>query len=280
MSSCFDTDAEEDDNFNSTVINALKGGKFYTLPFSKARPSMIMFIGDFEGVLPPNSTIFHELPCIDDNNIYKDLPVGPDGTIVGKGLDTVRIGARRIGRSLTCFRNSISVDISVMGGNVNLKLSSKQRIQGSGARSIAQAELAVELLINQLNKLPCVQQEGGLISRGIRTERLNYNIFLGHKLNLNETALRLSGYAGLNVIYNNTLNTTIRAEKLIKDFEKILSLRSKQSKRSKNPTVSLTIRKSGRIMIGGTNIEGISELYYQFMEWVSVNLDAIKLVPC
>jgi len=241
-------------------------------PFSELRASMMTFVCDYTGTIDLKK-IF-PLIRIDPkyNGIYDTLPVGEDGTIVGKGFGDVRVGAIRKGRSNKCFRNIISVDISTLGVNVNIKVTATNYLQGSGAKSEEHARYTAEWLIWNLNQLGC---DISLNQSHVVNATFNMNIM--STLNMNAMATLLSGHNGLHVLYNNTINQPIVAVKNASNADEILSRRSTRSKKGKIPSVKLTIRTSGKIMLSGANIDDLEDIYVNFMYWLSLNLDKVRI---
>ena len=268
--------ARDEDSEDESFANAA-AAVGAPLSFKQLAPSMIMFVSTYSGKINIKA-LFEELE-IDPiyNGVYKDMPVGPDGTIVAKGFDTERRGAIRITRSKKCFRNCVCVDISVSGTNISFKISATEHLQGAGAKSPEQAAYATQLLVEKLNKLPCLVTTP-LQHVKTRIERAIYNFKLGFELNLAEVAPRLDQYDGLSVAYDNAIDLPLRAGKLARRWEEIAGERSSRSKRSKEPSHLFLIRKSGKIMMGGCDMEELGEIYDSFMHWVETNKTAIRLV--
>lgn len=255
--------------FNSSkIINDVSNPP----PFAEFEASMMTFVAGYDGALDLKQ-IF---PLIDIDSkydgVYDTMPVGEDGTIVSKGFGDVRVGAIRRGRSTKCFRNIISIDISVLGVNVNIKVTGTNYLQGSGAKSPAHADYAAKLLIWNLNLL-------GSDVTLTETHIVNatYNMNIKTQLNMNATATLLANYNGMHVVYNNAINQPIVAVKNASNAEEILSRRSTRSKKGKIPSVKLTIRTSGKIMLSGANIDDLEDIYVNFMQWLSINLPKVKI---
>lgn len=250
---------------------------FVFKPFNQLNPSMIMFIVRYDGVVKLPELYKDVTPDPQYAGACKDMPVGPDGTIVSKGYGKDREGALRTSRSTDCFKNAVSVDISALGGNVNFKISETKSFQASGARFIAQANYATRLLIDYLNTLPC-QAEHPLTYVGYRVERVNLNFEVPMKLKLSAVALLIKDYEGLSVVYDNVLDQGLRAARVARRADAIIQQRSSRSKQSKVPAHMLTIRYSGKIMLGGPDIEELEEIYNAFAAWYKIHAEAIRMV--
>ncbi len=233
-------------------------------------PSMITAISIYSGKINLPGVIEYLKVEPWATGVWRDMPVGPDGSIVAVGYNDQRCGAIRTGRSDICFRNAISVDISALGGNVNIKVSAKGRMQLSGGKTRRQCEMASALLIDKLNQLPS-QLNTPLTLLETHIKRVNCNFSLGYTLDLSAVARLLDGYEGMIVIYDNMLNQALRAGRLARDADRITEQRSMLTKRAKTPAHLLLIRKTGKIMIGGPDIDELNEIYAKFIEWANLH---------
>ncbi len=255
-------------------IDGVDEYRFNVLAFDCLQPSIVMFIANYEGRVDLER-MFQELPVESwSEGRGKELPVGPDGSIISKGFGDQRVGAFRIGRSSRVFRNIVGVDISADGCNVNFKIGSKSNIQAAGAKSVEHGAKATMLLFERLNKLPClIQNPLRLID--IRIERYNYNFKLGFNVNLAKLALAMQKHSPFIVHYDNSLADPVRLVKISDYSEEIASGRSKLSKRSKLPSITMLIRKTGKIMIGGAINEEVQWMYETFHQLLA-DLDLLK----
>lgn len=260
------------------------------VPFDKMTATMITFIATY--IYSPESEpigledLFRAIQWDPRAaGVYTDMPVFEDGTIVAKGYKSEREGAIRKSRRKEVFKNNISVDISALGGNVNYKVSSTNNLQGAGAKSIQQAMLSAQWLVYRLNCLSYMANRQ-IVLASFRVERCNYNFALGFKVNLAAVAKLLPEASQiprlenlvLSVIYDNTVESDLRACKLSENWADIQNQRSKRSKRSKAPSCLLVIRTSGKIMLGGPDIQELAEIYTLFQEWVILKRSAIEIV--